>query len=190
MDPSRRTFLGAVAVSVGLAGCTGGPGVQPTDSPTAEPTPEPTATPEPTPESTETPTPMAAATVQVATHPEYGDILVDDAGLSLYLFTRDTQGEGSSVCSGECADAWPPLTVTESPTAGDGVTAELSTFERDSGELQVAAAGWPLYYFASDEEPGDTNGQGVGDVWWLVTPDGTAIEPSGTSTPTPTASYY
>ena len=27
---------------------------------------------------------------------------------------------------------------------------------------------WPLYYFANDTAPGQTNGQGANDVWWLV----------------------
>ena len=36
--------------------------------------------------------------------------------------------------------------------------------------------GWPLYFFSGDSAPGDTNGQGVGDVWYVVGPDGAAIE--------------
>jgi predicted lipoprotein with Yx(FWY)xxD motif len=42
--------------------------------------------------------------------------------------------------------------------------------------MQVTYAGQPLYFFAGDEQPGDTNGQAVGDVWFVVTPDGTPIE--------------
>jgi predicted lipoprotein with Yx(FWY)xxD motif len=34
----------------------------------------------------------------------------------------------------------------------------------------------PLYFFANDVAPGDTNGQGIGDVWYVVGPDGTAID--------------
>jgi hypothetical protein len=75
------------------------------------------------------------------------------------------------------------LTVGGEPTAGEGVTAELTTFERGDGTTQVAAAGWPLYYFQDDADPGDANGQGVGGVWWVLAPDGT---PSRGSTPTPT----
>lgn len=181
MVTSRRVFLATVASTTVLAGCTGGGG-QPTDTPTASPTP--------TEASTDSPTPTDAAgsdaTVQVASHPEYDDILVDAAGMTLYVFDRDTEGDGSSVCTGDCADAWPPLTVTGEPTAGAGVTASLSTFERESGETQVAAGGWPLYYFNSDGEPGDAEGQGVGDVWWVVAPDGTPRRPETTATPTPT----
>ena len=36
--------------------------------------------------------------------------------------------------------------------------------------------GHPLYYFASDQSPGDTNGQGIGDVWFVVSPQGEAIQ--------------
>ena len=35
--------------------------------------------------------------------------------------------------------------------------------------------GWPLYYYSGDKTPGDTNGQGVGGVWWVLTPAGDPI---------------
>ena len=35
--------------------------------------------------------------------------------------------------------------------------------------------GWPLYYFSGDAAPGDTNGQGVQGIWWVLAPDGTKI---------------
>ena len=57
--------------------------------------------------------------------------------------------------------------------AGDGVTAELGTTERTDGTVQVTANGWPLYYWFEDEAAGDTKGQAVGDVWWVMGPDGT-----------------
>ena len=30
---------------------------------------------------------------------------------------------------------------------------------------------WPLYYFVNDALPGDTNGDKVGDVWYVAKPD-------------------
>ena len=36
--------------------------------------------------------------------------------------------------------------------------------------------GHPLYYFAADETPDDINGQDVGDVWYVVSPEGEAIK--------------
>ncbi|NHN40188.1 hypothetical protein G9C85_00875 [Halorubellus sp. JP-L1] len=98
--------------------------------------------------------------------------------MTLYMFDNDEKGSESSTCSGDCASNWPPLTVEGDPVAGDGVTAELTTFSRDDESTQVAAAGWPLYYFAPDESPGDAEGQGVGDVWWVLRPDGTPVKPS------------
>jgi predicted lipoprotein with Yx(FWY)xxD motif len=139
-----------------------------------------TGTEQPTDEGTETPTTgTMAATVSVGSHPDLGSVLVDSAGMTLYMFDQDTKGAGSSTCSGGCAESWPPLTVEGEPMAGDDVTAALTTFERGGDEMQVAAGGWPLYYFAGDEEPGDANGQGVNEVWWVLRPDGTPVKPGG-----------
>lgn len=124
---------------------------------------------------TETDEEAADVTVQTRTHPDHGNILVGPDGMTLYMFDQDTEGEGMSACYEGCAETWPPLTVDATPTAGNGVTAELTTFEREDGSMQVAAAGWPLYYFAPDQEPGDANGQGANDVWWVLAPDGTPI---------------
>ncbi len=52
----------------------------------------------------------------------------------------------------------------------------LGTLVRSDGSVQVTYGGWPLYFFAGDEAPGDINGQGVNDVWFVVAPDGTMIE--------------
>lgn len=113
------------------------------------------------------------ADVQVGST-ELGDVLVDADGMTLYLFTNDSDGQ--SVCDDDCAVAWPPLTVDAEPVAGDGVdTGLLGTAERDDGSTQVTYDGSPLYTWASDSEPGDVTGQGVSDVWFVVAPDGEAI---------------
>lgn len=114
---------------------------------------------------------MSQAAIQTADSP-LGTILVDSEGMTLYMFDNDSDGE--SVCYDDCAANWPPL---EGPVeAGDGVDASLlGTTERTDGTMQVTYAGMPLYYFAADQAAGDTNGQGVGDVWWVVQPDGTPV---------------
>jgi predicted lipoprotein with Yx(FWY)xxD motif len=102
-----------------------------------------------------------------------GEILTDESGNTLYLFVPD--GAGPSVCNDDCAAAWPPL--TESVTAGDGAdSALLGTAARDDGTEQATYNGWPLYYFASDAEAGDTNGQGLNDVWFVISPEGEAVQ--------------
>jgi predicted lipoprotein with Yx(FWY)xxD motif len=114
----------------------------------------------------------AGATVAVASS-GLGDILVDADGRTLYAFTKDKGDQ--SACSGECASSWPAL--TGAATAGTGVQAGLlSTAVQANGDNQVTYGGRPLYYFAGDAKPGDTNGQGVGSVWFAVGADGELVE--------------
>lgn len=118
------------------------------------------------------------ATVTTAKKSPYGVYLVDAAGMSLYLFKADTQGKGST-CYNACAEVWPPLLTKGSPEIGGKAKADLlGTIERKNGATQVTYNGWPLYYFAKDDEPGDTQGQdvhGFGGEWYLVAPDGTVV---------------
>lgn len=128
-----------------------------------------------------------AATVEVATVGDH-EILVDGDGMTLYMFDADEQGADESACYDDCVAAWPPL-VDDAPIAGDGVTADLTTFEREDDDVQVSANGWPLYYFVDDADPGDANGQGVNDVWWVLDPAGEPIRnglDGDDATPTPT----
>lgn len=46
----------------------------------------------------------------------------------------------------------------------------MTLIERTDGTTQVAYNGIPLYYWQADVNPGDTTGQGVGDVWFVVAP--------------------
>lgn len=108
------------------------------------------------------------ATVAVEEHPDLGEILTDAEGMTLYLFTDDEQGSGTSVCNDECLANWPAFTADDPPTLPEGVEGELTQITRDDGSMQVAYNGWPLYYFAGDAEPGDVNGQGLGDVWFVI----------------------
>jgi predicted lipoprotein with Yx(FWY)xxD motif len=92
--------------------------------------------------------------------------------MTLYLYTKDTPN--TSACYGGCATAWPPLLTSGTPTAGAGVTASLlGVTKRTDGTTQVTYNGWPLYYWAKDKAPGDTTGENVQNVWFVVTPEGT-----------------
>ena len=105
---------------------------------------------------------------------DLGTIVVDDQGMTVYVFDQDTQGSGESSCSGVCLSNWPPVTAGEAP-ALDGVTGDVDTITGTDGSTQVTLDGWPLYYFAGDSAAGDTSGQGVDDVWWVVGADGEKI---------------
>lgn len=109
-------------------------------------------------------------TIGTAENTELGTILVDAEGMTLYTFTNDTANSGESACVDACAQAWPPLTVEGEPTAGDGIDGELATIERTDGTTQVTYKGLPLYFFASDATPGDTNGHEVGGIWFVAQP--------------------
>jgi predicted lipoprotein with Yx(FWY)xxD motif len=161
----------------------------PTEAPATEATAtETTAAETPTIEATtaaETPTggvPVTgAATVEVSESTDFGTILVDSEGMSLYVFMADTQDGGTSACTdAECIADWPPLSTDGDPVAGEGVDQTLlGTITRDDGTTQVTYNGWPLYNFSKDAAPGDTNGQGLeefGGLWYLVSPDGEAIQ--------------
>jgi len=105
---------------------------------------------------------------------QLGTILVDGKGMTIYLFTQDTQGSGASTCEGGCLAAWPA--VGELTASSDVDAALLGTITRSDGTMQAAYNGWPLYYYVQDEGAGDTTGQGVDDVWWVMDADGNAIQ--------------
>ena len=157
-----------------------------TESPVATESPTEAATEAPTGAPTEAPTSgvpvTGAANVSVGNSAEYGSVLVDGTGMSLYVFMADTQNGGTSACGTDdgCATEWPALTSDGDPVAGDGVDATmLGTITRDDVTTQVTYNGWPLYHFAGDSASGDTNGQGLdefGGLWYLVSPAGEAIQ--------------
>ncbi len=112
--------------------------------------------------------PAPAPTVEMRSDADLGQILVDPRGMTLYLYTRDEPSV--SHCYDACAAAWPPLLTDSDPTGTDAITDGLGTTPRDDGGLQVTYDGQPLYYWAKDQKPGDTTGQNVGGVWFVVNP--------------------
>lgn len=105
---------------------------------------------------------------------ELDPVLVNGAGLTLYRFDNDDADPSRSTCAGDCAVTWPPVLVRPGGKVFlSGVRkSDVGFVERADGALQVTVDGWPVYRFAKDDEPGDTNGQGVGGTWFGVTPAG------------------
>lgn len=97
-----------------------------------------------------------------------GQYVVGPGGLTLYIFTEDEANE--SYCFDECLVAWPPLVVPEGmqPTVAPGITGEVSTTQLPDGQMLLTYNGWPLYFFRGDNNSGDTNGDGVKDVWFVA----------------------
>jgi len=132
----------------------------------------------------------SGAMVAVASSADFGPILVDEKGMTLYMFEKDTPNTSS--CYGGCATNWPPLLTTGAPLAGEGLDASLlGTTTRDDGNVQVTYNGWPLYYYVKDAAAGDMTGQGVGDVWFVLSADGSVLKaPPEMAPTTPTVGAY
>jgi predicted lipoprotein with Yx(FWY)xxD motif len=99
-----------------------------------------------------------------------GTILVDQEGFTLYAFLNDTDGE--STCTGDCLANWPAVVVEGELNVGNLDPAQFSTVENPEAGPMLKMGDWPLYRFAGDAAPGDMNGQGVGEVWYVVGPLG------------------
>jgi predicted lipoprotein with Yx(FWY)xxD motif len=124
--------------------------------------------------------PSPAATGQMiaaATNAKLGQVLVNDKGMTLYLFVADTGT--ASTCYTTCATIWPPVLTTGAPQPRTGAQASLlGTATRTDGKVEVTYAGHPLYYFVQDKAAGDITGQGIngfGGLWWVLSPAGAAI---------------
>jgi predicted lipoprotein with Yx(FWY)xxD motif len=106
-------------------------------------------------------------------------ILVSPRGLTLYHMTAE-KGK-KIVCTGQCAQFWPPLLIKRGvkPSAGPGLDPKkLGTIRRPNGRFQVTYAGFPLYTFASDKRAGDVRGQGVEKIWFAISPSGKLVKRS------------
>lgn len=106
--------------------------------------------------------------IQVSATSNHGDILVDHEGNALYVFAPDVKGE--SLCQEDCISNWPAF-YSEELSLGNGLDADdFGTITRPDGSSQTTFAGWPLYYYAGDGQPGTVNGDGVEEVWYIAKP--------------------
>ena len=107
--------------------------------------------------------------VELSSDATHGSVLVDGDGKSLYFFSKDTKD--TSECVDGCLDAW-PVFYGENLEVSTGLDAsDFGTITRTDGSMQTTYKNWPLYYFTNDNNAGDTNGDGVGSVWFIAKPD-------------------
>ncbi|MFI6286036.1 hypothetical protein ACIBCM_14965 [Streptomyces sp. NPDC051018] len=171
---THAAVAGATLVALLVGGCSDfGGGSSATKSPGESPT-SPRASP-----TSSAPGAVRGRSEVTTRSGPLGRYLVDGNGRTLYLFEADTSTR--STCTGDCAKQWPPMTAADaSPSPGAGVTNSLlGTTDRADGTRQVTYNGHPLYYYADDEKPGDTKGEGsraFGAAWYIVGPDGNRIE--------------
>jgi predicted lipoprotein with Yx(FWY)xxD motif len=107
-------------------------------------------------------------TPQIKQKEVIGNYLVDGKGMTLYYFKKDQKNKNS--CTGPCLEKWPIYSGgrIQAPRGSDA--GEFGEFTRADGKKQSTFKGWPLYYFAGDKAPGDTSGQGVKDLWYVINP--------------------
>ena len=96
-------------------------------------------------------------------------LLTNAQGMTLYY--RTTDAPPTTVCSGGCAGAWPPLVMSGSstPTSATSLSGKL-TIVSDANGNQVEYNGHPLYTYSGDTAAGQTTGEGVGGIWHVCTP--------------------
>lgn len=108
-----------------------------------------------------------AATFSLAQTPPAktsADGLTGPNGMTLYTFDKDQAASGKSMCSGKCAENWPPFYAAE----GDKANGDFSIVTRDDGQRQWAYKGKPLYYWSKDMKAGDRTGDNYNNVWHVA----------------------
>jgi predicted lipoprotein with Yx(FWY)xxD motif len=147
-------FLAVAAFAVAATACSTGPGA-----------------------SASGPVPSANGDLLSAQPTSLGTILVDGKGRTVYEFANDKGGQ--STCTGGCAANWPFVPAPASlPTSLPAVTGRLGTTTHSDGARQLTIAGHPVYTFAGDSAPGQTNGQGItldGGLWTVASPAGAPV---------------
>jgi len=107
--------------------------------------------------------------IKIGASSVFGQYLVDVAGRTLYLSTKDSPD--SSMCENECLRMWPVFFAGETAIVADGLSeADFGIMKRPNGSLQTTFKKYPLYYYSNDTKIGDTLGHGVNIVWSVVDP--------------------
>jgi len=107
--------------------------------------------------------------IRIMNHTIFGEILTDSVGRALYFFSRDA--DGNSACSGNCLNNWPPYYSANAAEGEDIEDGDIGTITRSDGTKQTTYKSWPLYYYASDTDIGQINGDKVGENWFVAKPD-------------------
>lgn len=126
------------------------------------------------PATSSTTAPGAEATLQLV-DTSLGKVIAGADGKVLYLYKPDGTAEQSTVPAG-ILGVWPPVVVKAAPTVGAGLDqSKVSAAAQPNGMKWIRYNGHLLYGFTSDAAPGDTNGNGIGGIWFAVTADGDAV---------------
>jgi predicted lipoprotein with Yx(FWY)xxD motif len=120
-------------------------------------------------------------TISARSLPRVGTVLVTSQNLVLYVFAPDHHR--AITCKGACLGTWPPLMLPSGGklTAGTGVKPGLLGSDPDpAGGRVITYAGWPLYTYTGDVDPGQATGQALnlnGGLWYVIRPSGLPLIP-------------
>lgn len=166
--PRRRLVIGLIAAGMFLAAC--GSDDEAATPAASDDAPAAVAEEEAAAETAD----ISNSTGAISTgSTDAGDVLIDEDSLSLYGFLPDEGG--APTCGGGCAQAWPPVLVPSADLPEGLDSSIFSVVEGLEGGFHLSANDWPLYRFAGDAAAGDITGQGSGDNWFLIAPDGSLI---------------
>ncbi len=119
-----------------------------------------------------------------------GKIIVNGKGMTAYYYQLDTPNSGVSTCTGGCLIHWPAITSAAAIPQVVGITAKISIIPSTK---QILVDGRPIYTYAGDQKVGDTNGQGIGGIWYAISPSGVELNAAGLvkekSSPRPTTTH-
>lgn len=104
-----------------------------------------------------------------------GRIVVNGKGMTAYFYDLDKANSGVSACTGNCAIQWPPIISKTKKITVSGVKGKITLLAHTK---QIAINGRPIYTFAGDSAKGDTNGQGLGGVWYAISAKGVELNPT------------
>jgi len=155
--PGRRPLvltISATALALTLTACSSTASSPPTDS-------------------------KASFTLDAASVPGVGKVLVNGAGRTFYILSSEAGGHLTCTDANGCTAVWPATVLPSGTTAGiagSGIQAVmLGTIRHSEGKLYLTYGGWPLYTYTGDSGPHQSNGQGVssfGGTWTAITAAG------------------
>lgn len=135
-------------------------------------------------------TATAAGTTLSITSTPLGKIVVNGKGMTAYFYDLDKAHSGVSACTGSCSTNWPAIISKSTKITVTGIKGKVTLLAHTR---QIAINGRPIYTFIGDTSKGATNGQGLGGVWFVISPNGrelksvrlaTPVTPPVASTPT------
>ena len=112
----------------------------------------------------------SAAGLNIKVKDGIGSYLVDEKGMTLYMFAKDTPGKSACGAANGCIEKWPVFSAEKIVPAAGIDAASIAVITRDDGKKQTTYKGHPLYYFFKDKDNEDVYGQGVNNVWSVVAP--------------------